>query len=365
MEAITITKLNEMSGTTHLKIQLRYVQEFRDRHGRVRRYFRRPGYKRIPLPGAPGSAEFLEAYQAALDGDAIRREVGSGRSPTGSIARAVAAYYQHNSFAVLAPSTRNMRRAVLERLRGEHGEKRVATLQRAHIEKMLGSMKSFAARNWLKTLRGLMQFAVAMNLRKDDPTVGVKLPKAKAGTIHTWSEAQIAQFEKKFPIGSRQRLAMALLLYTAQRRSDVVRLGPQHVRNGGLAFRQQKTGSLLEIPIHPSLQTVLDASTSGHLTFLVTASGKPFTAAGFGNIFRDWCNEAGLPAECSSHGLRKAACRRLAEAGCTEHQIAAISGHQSLAEVRRYTRAARQAIMARDAIATVAAAFPDGVTTGT
>ncbi len=95
----------------------------------------------------------------------------------------------------------------------------------------------------------------------------------------------------------------------------------------------------------PDLQAIIDATPSEHLTFLTTAFGKPFTAAGFGNWFREQCNEAGLP-HCSAHGLRKAAARRLAEAGCTAHEIAAITGHASLREVQRYTKAADQTRLA-------------------
>ena len=126
-------------------------------------------------------------------------------------------------------------------------------------------------------------------------------------------------------------------------------MGRQHLRNGAISVRQQKTGASLEIPIHQELQKVLDATPGEHLTFLVTEFGKPFTSAGFGNWFRERCDEAGLKS-CSAHGLRKAACRRLAEAVCTAHQIAAISGHASLREVERYTKAADQARLAKDAI---------------
>jgi site-specific recombinase XerD len=73
---------------------------------------------------------------------------------------------------------------------------------------------------------------------------------------------------------------------------------------------------------------------------LVTASGKPFSPAGFGNWFRQVCDEAGLPGKCAAHGLRKAAARRLAEAGCTAHQIMSITGHKTLREVTRYTESA-------------------------
>jgi integrase len=141
---------------------------------------------------------------------------------------------------------------------------------------------------------------------------------------------------------------------TAQRRSDVVAMGKQHVRNGIVQVRQQKTGTMVPIPIHPDLQAVLDATpTVGVKTFLVTAYGEPFTAAGFGGWFRERCDEAGLPQRCSAHGLRKAACRRLAEAGCSANVIASISGHTTLREVERYTKAADQARLARMGMAAI------------
>jgi integrase len=127
-------------------------------------------------------------------------------------------------------------------------------------------------------------------------------------------------------------------------------MGRQHVRNGVAQVRQMKTGVMLGIPVHPELQTILDATPSEHLTFLTTAYGKPFTAAGFGGWFRERCDEAGLP-HCSAHGLRKAACRRLAEAGCSSKIIASISGHKSLREVERYVEAADQERMARQGMA--------------
>ena len=216
---------------------------------------------------------------------------------------------------------------------------------------MLSRKAPAAARNWVKTLRGLLAFAVAEGFRTDDPTQDIKLPAFHSGGIHAWTEDEIAQFEAHHPIGTRARLAFALLLDTAQRRGDVIRMGRQHVQNGEIHIRQNKTGVTLAIPIYPSLQAVLDATRSDHLTFLVTDLGKPFTAAGFGNWFRDRCNEAGLPRRCSAHGLRKAAARRLAEEGATTHQIASITGHRSLSEVQRYTSAANQVKLAREAVA--------------
>jgi integrase len=146
------------------------------------------------------------------------------------------------------------------------------------------------------------------------------------------------------------RLALALLLYTGQRRSDVVAMGRQHIRGDMIAVLQEKTKKPLLIPMHPALKKAIDAAPSGHLAFLATTFGKARTANGFGTWFRRCYNVAGLPNGTSAHGLRKAACRRLAEAGCTTKEIMAISGHTSIREIVRYTAAASQVILARAAM---------------
>lgn len=336
----------------------KYVQAFIDRHGRPRYYLRRPGCKRVPLLGLPWSPDFMRAYSAALN-QATMIEVGAKRTRHGTISAVITTFYMSSEFASWAPETRRTRRNILERLREAHGEKMVAHLARAHVESMVAAKAATpaAARNFKKTLQGLMQFAISQGLRKDNPVVGVKTPKIRSQGFATWTEDDIAAFEKAHPVGTRARLAFALLLFTAQRRGDVVRMGRQHVRNSTLAVRQQKTGTSLEIPIHSELHTVLAATKSDHLTFLVTEQGKSFTPAGFGNRFREWCNQAGLPIGLSAHGLRKAACRRLAEAGCSANEIMSISGHRSLGEAEKYVRSADQLRLAQSAIATVTAAF--------
>jgi integrase len=121
-----------------------------------------------------------------------------------------------------------------------------------------------------------------------------------------------------------------------------------------LTVRPEKTKNTtavtLVIPVHPELQAIIEATPLGHLTLLTTRNGKSYSLNGFTDQFRDWCDAAGLPQHCVFHGLRKAAARRLAEAGCTPHQIAAITGHASLKEIVRYTKAVDQARLAREAI---------------
>jgi integrase len=246
-----------------------------------------------------------------------------------------------------------MRRGILERFRAAYGERPFALLPAEWIEALLDSKPPHAARSWLVTLRSLCQFALKRGYLRTDPTANIKLRQIKGDGFHTVTEDEIAKFEAHYPIGTKPRLAFALLLYTAQRRSDVIRMGRQHIKDGVLTVKQQKTGVTLAIPVHPHLQAVLDATPSKHLTFLVTATGKPYGGNAFTEQFRNWCDAAGLPRRCKPHGLRKAACRRLADALCTPHEIMAVSGHATLKEVQRYTIGTDQARLARNALAKV------------
>ena len=253
-------------------------------------------------------------------------------------------------FGSKSPGTQRMRRGILERFRAAYGDRPFALLPPEWIEALLDSKPPHSPRSWPATLRSLCQFAVKRRYLRTDPTANIKQRAIKGDGFHTWTDDEIAQFEAHHPVGTKPRLALALLLYTAQRRSDVVRMGRQHIKGGALTITQQKTGVTLAIPVHPHLQAVLDATPSEHLTFLVTATGKPYGGNAFSEQFRNWCDAAGLPTRCKPHGLRKAACRRLAEAGCSANEIMAISGHATLKELVRYTAAADQARLARSAM---------------
>jgi integrase len=167
-----------------------------------------------------------------------------------------------------------------------------------------------------------------------------KIPYATDGW-HTWTADEVEKYKSRHPIGTKAGLALALLLYTGVRRSDVVKLGRQHIRNGELSFVATKTRKVRaaphEIPVLPVLLEAIAAGPTGNLTFLMTEFGKPFTAAGFGNWFRDRCNEAGLP-HCSAHGLRKLGATIAAENGATDRQLMAMFGWTSEGQATAYTR---------------------------
>jgi integrase len=344
-----------------MKIKLQYVVEDVDRHGNVRLYFRRKGQPKVRLPGIPGSAEFMDAYRQALAGQAVAQAPGStvGRKPGANTMRwLIETYYGSAEFKRLDERTQHVRRLVLDRFCEVDGSgaKPFRLLLPRHIRRFRDDRadRPEAANSLVKYLRQVFAVAVSNDLMDRNPAREVPYLQSGSTGFHSWAIEEVKQFEERHPIGSKARLAMALLLYTGQRRSDVVEMGARHVHDGWLRFTQVKNRSrrpvAMEIPIIPALQAIIDVEPSDGPTFLMTAFGNSFTANGFGNRFRQWCNEAGLP-HCSAHGLRKAAAARLAEIGCTEHEIMAVTGHKSLKEVSRYTRAARQKVLAASGMA--------------
>lgn len=334
-----------------------FVQTFIDRHGRLRFYFRKPGHPRVALPGDYGGPEFLAAYQAAANGKPL--EVGAAKTVPGSINALIVLYYSSPGFTSLRPSTARVYRNILERFREEHGQKSVAGMQPRHVRAIMAAKAATpdAANRLLGMISLLMDHAVALELRPDNPALGIKRLRHKVGGFATWREDDISAFRARWPIGSRERLALELALNTGQRRGDLARLGWRHIVNGAIHLQQSKTGTAVAVPIVPELRAALDALPRDRLTFLATATGAPFSPAGLGNWFRDAVRGAGLPDELSMHGLRKAAARRLAEAGCTTHEIASVTGHKTLSEIERYTREAEKARLAKAASAKVIQAF--------
>ena len=298
----------------------------------------------------PGTDEFAIEYQNWLLGHDQREGIRGAK--LGSMSALIAKFYRSAEWANLSAATQRTYRGILERLRNDHGDKPVNLLERHHVKDLMASRANTpcAANNMLRMLRRLMCFAMEEDWRKDDPTFGIKMLKIKSEGFHCWTDEELETFERQWPIGTRERLAFALLLYTFQRRGDVIRIGRQHINEGYLTILQHKTRAKLTIPVHPDLQRIIDATPSGNLTLLCTSHGHPFTDAGFGNWFRGACAAAGLPKRCAAHGLRKAACRRGAEAGWTVHQIAAWSRHKTLKEVERYTKAADQKRLAESAM---------------
>jgi site-specific recombinase XerD len=233
----------------------------------------------------------------------------------------------------------------------KHGAKPVAKMETRHVRKIRNEKEEFpaAANMRMKALRAMFSWANEEEVTSINPCLGVKNIKYVAKPHHTWTEDEIAQFNDHHPVGSKARLALDILRYTTGRREDAPRLGRQHIQNGRVKFTQGKNEDRapinIDIPLHRNLAASITASNFGNLAFLVTEYGKPFTTVGFGNKFKEWCRQANLP-HCSAHGVRKATATALADGGATPHQIMAVTGHQTLSEVERYTKNANRRTLA-------------------
>ncbi|WP_104491974.1 tyrosine-type recombinase/integrase [Paracoccus denitrificans] len=334
-------------------VKLKHVKTITKGNGRQFTYLAVPGHKLVRLPDGPkNSPEFLMAYAAALAASAPERK---GRPvANGSIAAAIISYQRSADFTGMATTTQQQRRRHLSHIADTWGNARLVDLRASHIEADISKLAPHPANNRRKAWRCLCTWAKRNRLIAQDPSAEVdKIATAKSDGFKPWLPNEIEKFRKRWPMTSPQRLAMELIYWTAARASDAVRIGPGMVsKDGWLTFRQRKTGGEVSVPFNRTLpgfaigmQADLDALKEAiaqaprHMTWLVTAQGKARSEKAFSSWFAGAAADAGVKGK-SAHGLRKSRAMALAEAGATAHQIAAWTGHESLSEVQRYSKAA-------------------------
>lgn len=338
-------------------MRVKYVREYKD--GRC--YFQRHRRgRKIRMLAEPGTSAWHAEY-ARLLGDHQTVVPGQIRPTTGTWRWLCVEYFKSTTYKRLDETFQRTRKGILEHTWHEPVRPgAIETFASFPVVRMTakslrvlrdrkGAALPEAANNRVKAIRAVFRWALDEELITTNPARDLQQIKTASSGWHSWEVEEVRKFEERHPIGTKARLALALLMYTGVRRSDVVLLGKQHVRAGWLKFTARKTKVAIEIPVLPELQRIVDVSPCGDLTFLVTDYGRPFTAAGFGGKFRTWCDQAGLP-QCSAHGLRKAAAALAAENGATSQQLMAIFGWLTLAEAERYTRAAKRRKMAGDAM---------------
>jgi integrase len=330
-------------GAKMAKLDLPYVKQYRDRTGVMRRYFRRAGKTYGPLPGEIGSSDFMEAYQGFLGS---KREFPFRSSP-GTFGHLITEFYKSVEFANLKPSSRKTYKLVLEPLIEKHGHKRLTLLTRDAARTMIQRVGADSP-SMANLTKGILArvFRVAVDAGQWHINPFARLTTYKIGTRHTWTDAELAAFEKRWPPGTRQRLAYALLLYTGQRVGDVVKMHRRDIVADEIHLTQSKTGAELRIPIHSELRKALKAMPA-QLMLFGDVAGRPIKADSLTTIMRKAIAAAGLDPCCTAHGLRKAVSRKMAEEGASAKTIAAVTGHKTLKEIERYTAAAEQPKLAR------------------
>jgi len=316
------------------------------RHGKRVWYVRIGKGARTRIEGAYGTPEFTASYEAAIAGE-VRPKAGKAR--TGSLRWLLERYRDSAAWAALSRATRRQRdnifRAVIESAGGEpYSEISRATIVAGRERRKATPAQ---ARHFVVAMRGLFQWAIEAGLIEADPTTGVKSPRPKTDGHHVWTQEECDAFEARWPVGTRERLAYDVLLYTGFRRGDAAALGRQHVRNGVITLRTQKTGKPVIVPVLPPLAASIAAAPTGDLAFIAGPTGRPYTKESFGNWFREACKAAGVPG--TAHGLRKAGATRAAENGATESELEAIFGWEGGRMASLYTRQANRERLSKQA----------------
>ncbi len=330
-------------------IKLRYVVEDVDRHGNVRIYLRRRGRK-VRIRERTGSPAFLERY-AQLTSDRAEQPAVTTGSGAKTFRWLCTQFFASADFKRLDTRSQYTRRGQIEAMQQEPiapGATELfadfpierLTAKALRVLRDRKADKPGAADNRVRALRRLFKWALRNEHVSTNPARDVEYVSGKSDGWHSWTPDELNKFEERHAPGSKARLAIALLQYTGASRIDVVRLGPSNIRDGCMQFTRAKTRVRIELPIAEELRVRIEgAAVVGAATFLVGAHGKPFTAAGFGNWFRERCDEAGLP-HCSAHGVRKAAAARAADNGATTHELMAMFGWLNLKMADHYTKAA-------------------------
>lgn len=313
----------------------RYVNRVRTRHGKVMFYFRKGHgtWQRLPDLGEPG---FEAAYAAALSGAAAPPAT---KADPRSLRWLIESYKRSAHWAQLAPSTRRMRDNILQHVASEAGHVPYRAIGRKHINEAIDRKPPHAGATFRKVMSQLFSWAVSVDLLPVNPVNEARRPKIKSGGFHTWTVEEVERFHARWPLGTRERLAMDLALFTGLRRSDLYRVGRQHVRDGVISIQTQKTKAWAHVPVFSRLKAAIDAAPTGDMVFLVTEKGTPFASeASFGNWFGRACRAAGVPGR--AHGLRKAGATIAADAGASAHELMAMFTWTRLSEAERYTQAA-------------------------
>jgi len=328
-----------------------HLQRQLTRHGKTVWYVRIGKGPRIRIRAEFGTSEFDAEYQRALSGNPRSSKLGAA---AGTLGWLIERYRETSAWTDLSLATRRNRENHFKHVIKSAGHQQLRSITQDVI--IAGRDRRAAtpaqARNFLDAMRGVFRWAKSAKHVVVDPTEGIKSPKRKKGPgFPVWTEADAEAYEKRWPIGTKERVWLDVLFYTGLRRGDAVRLGRQHVRDGKATLRTEKSQGQITVtlPILPVLQRTLDAGPIGELAFICGKNGKPLTKESFGNAFKEACQAAGLVNR-SAHGCRKIAATRAAENGATVAQLNAIFGWSGTAMASLYTQAADRKRLAQEAM---------------
>lgn len=324
-----------------------------NRHGRTVWYVRVGKGPRTRINGEYGTPEFNAAYDAAIGG---KPAPGPRQFNAKTLGWLTERYRDSAAWAKLSPATRRQREGILRAVTSTAGRDPITRIDKAAIERGIERRAAtpHAQRHFLQTMRGLFQWAMKAKHADGDPTAGIKTIRPSTEGHTPWPDDWCEKFERRWPLGTRERVAYEVVLNTGLRRGDAVRLGRPHLKVVMLGrpsvkttvatirtekHAQGKLGEVVTIVITPNFQAALDAGPIGDLTFIAGDRGRPMKKESFGNWFGEVCHTSGIPG--TAHGLRKTRATRAANNGASEAELEAMFGWaRGSKEAAEYTRKA-------------------------
>jgi integrase len=347
------------------KPKLPFLQRRVSRHGKVMYYVRlskRDPLIRIGKDHAYRSDKFIEEYHAAVRGAPITPAPVVARDGKGTVSWLINLYKKSRAWCEeISQETRNMRGPFLKRMEEEAGDLPLPAITRAKIEEGISSRSQNQGRHFFDCMRGLFKFALAHELYDRDPTAGIIVKKGNGEGHLAWPIDLIEKFERRWPVGSKERLIFDVYLYTGLRRGDAARLGKQHIRNNLVHLMTEKSQGRMPvfIPVHPALAASIAASPSKGLAIIAKDDGTNYAKEALGNMFREAIEGAGIPITkkntgekgYTGHGLRKASATIAAESGASESELNAMFGWTGHEMAQLYTKKADRKRLAARAMA--------------
>lgn len=365
-----------MGISVKLEAKIKGLVKDSDRHGNDRYYLRRPGQPKIRIRSPFGTDAFREEVRCAELGISF---AGAPTPPVltqspaarkGSLKWLCLQYIHRSRNEWSADYAKLVERVLTLICKGNalsasgtlNGDLAFSGMQLKHVAQLRDELADtpHAANRRLKTIGAMFSWAIGAGIATNNPADKCKRLKTSKGGFHTWTVAEIAQYQARHPVGSKADLALRIFLFTGLRKSDACIFGRQHVRTAGTERRivitpgktEGSSNVVVDIPLLGPLAEAIDALPKNRMTFLCNAEGMPHSPAMLGNLMREWCDQAGLP-HCTAHGLRKAGAVIAAENGATSAQLQAVFGWTTSEQADHYIKAASRKKLGTDGAMTL------------
>jgi site-specific recombinase XerD len=371
-------------------VKIKHLNKFTDRHGKRRVYLRVPGCKAVELFEPIGTPAFMTEYDEALKGLPVEVTTPKKAKAAAPAAgdRTIAALAKLYESIVLNkignPATRQNKKGPMDAIVTAHGHRSAVLFDYANAAKIHADLKDTpaAANSRIRVLSEMMDIAIRQKWRSDNPCKDIK--PYKGGHHATWTAEQLEKFETRWELGTPERTAYEIMAWTSVRISDAFlfrwsdyRELPADERtadiHGWLTLQQKKADDetqdrTLLIAVSPELAVALAAwrdelrsrdvpsLATGDATIMINRYGRPFSQKSVSKWFAEKIEAAGLPEKCVAHGIRKAACKGMADGGASNKAMQAVSGHKNSRELDLYTAAADQPKLAAAGVSALRAA---------